>query len=72
MVSRQRLHEADRHAWRRWRAFQFNGVLDPLPQWNRYRKVTKPCSCSMCGNPRRWWGQRTVQERRLAGGPIEW
>lgn len=22
------------------------------------------CSCWMCGNPRRFWGQRTFQERR--------
>lgn len=24
-----------------------------------------PCSCAMCGNPRRHFGERTVQERRL-------
>jgi len=23
-----------------------------------------PCSCEMCGNPRRYFGDRTVQERR--------
>ena len=23
-----------------------------------------PCSCMMCGNPRKWLGERTVQERR--------
>ena len=22
------------------------------------------CSCPMCGNPRKWFGERTVQERR--------
>lgn len=22
------------------------------------------CSCRMCGNPRRWWGDVTMQERR--------
>jgi hypothetical protein len=22
------------------------------------------CSCWMCGNPRKWFGERTVQERR--------
>lgn len=22
------------------------------------------CSCYMCGNPRKWFGERTVQERR--------
>lgn len=23
------------------------------------------CSCWMCGNPRKWFGERTIQERRL-------
>lgn len=23
-----------------------------------------PCSCHMCGNPRKWWNEETVQERR--------
>jgi len=23
-----------------------------------------PCSCSGCGNPRRWFGEITMQERR--------
>ena len=26
----------------------------------------KPCSCYMCGNPRKWFGELTVQERRYA------
>lgn len=29
------------------------------------------CSCAMCGNPRRWLGEVTLQERRLAPGKIE-
>jgi len=24
-----------------------------------------PCSCWMCGNPRRYFSERTIQERRL-------
>ncbi|WP_349569416.1 hypothetical protein [Azotobacter salinestris] len=24
----------------------------------------KACSCWMCGNPRRYWGELTMQERR--------
>lgn len=23
------------------------------------------CSCWMCGNPRKWFGTQTIQERRL-------
>lgn len=33
----------------------------------RFKEQPKVCSCSMCGNPRRWdkgAGQLTVQERR--------
>ena len=26
-----------------------------------------PCSCSMCGNPRRWFGDPTLAEVRHAG-----
>lgn len=28
-------------------------------------KTPVPCSCCMCGNPRKYFGERTVQERRL-------
>ena len=24
----------------------------------------KPCSCWTCGNPRKWLGERTIQERK--------
>lgn len=27
-------------------------------------ETPKPCSCFMCGNPRKWFGEKTVQERR--------
>jgi hypothetical protein len=44
--------------------YDLRGVLRETEEWQHYRKVTRPCSCSMCGNPRRHWGQLTVQERR--------
>ena len=25
----------------------------------------KACSCCMCGNPRKWWNELTIQERRF-------
>lgn len=28
-------------------------------------QTRKPCSCPMCGNPRKWFGQRTLQEINL-------
>lgn len=29
-----------------------------------YRDTTKLCSCSMCGNPRKFFNDKTVQEKR--------
>jgi hypothetical protein len=29
-----------------------------------YSKTPKVCSCFMCGNPRRFFGELTIQERR--------
>ena len=26
------------------------------------------CSCPMCGNPRKWFKQQTIQERRMFQG----
>lgn len=37
-------------------------VSDPL-LLQRMRYTRKPCSCPMCGNPRRWFGERTRQEQ---------
>jgi hypothetical protein len=35
--------------------------------WVRLSAVTpKDCSGPCCGNPRRWFGQETMQERRSA------
>ena len=34
----------------------------PLEQVMRFTRI--PCSGSCCGNPRRYWGERTRQERR--------
>jgi len=28
-----------------------------------YGKVRKPCSCPECGNPRKYFGELTIQER---------
>jgi hypothetical protein len=33
-------------------------------------RTRKPCSGPCCGNPRKWWGERTVQERRW-GQPLD-
>ena len=32
--------------------------------WGRAVKTPTPCSCPMCGNPRKFFGELTMQERR--------
>ena len=29
------------------------------------RNTTKPCSCAMCGNPRKFFNEKTLQEKRI-------
>lgn len=35
-----------------------------LKQEHHLRDTTKPCSCPMCGNPRKFFGEKTIQERK--------
>jgi hypothetical protein len=32
--------------------------------WGRWANTMKPCSCVMCGNPRKYYNELTMQERR--------
>jgi hypothetical protein len=69
-----RLHKANQLARRLWR------IYFPDTDWRRhltkqgsysvcvgsYRKVRRPCSCWLCGNPRKYFGARTRQELKAA------
>jgi hypothetical protein len=33
----------------------------------KLRKTTKLCSCSMCGNPRKYFDEDTIQQKRYMG-----
>jgi len=69
-----RLHKANRIARRLW------GIYFPETDWRHhstkqgvyavcvgsYRKVRRPCSCWMCGNRRKYFGERTRQEIKAA------
>lgn len=74
-----RRHHAYRVSERLFRKYNRHFELDilkyptafrPNPiEWEQkargvYRKVRKPCSCWTCGNPRRWGGEVTLQEKR--------
>lgn len=37
----------------------------------RWFKHPANCSLSCCGNPRRWFGQKTMQERRFTNKEID-
>jgi len=37
-----------------------------LAPYGIFRKVRKRCSCWMCGNPRKWSGEKTRQEKLAA------
>jgi hypothetical protein len=30
-----------------------------------YAHTPALCSCYMCGNPRKWWDQKTIQEKKM-------
>jgi hypothetical protein len=40
----------------------------PTRRVGMYSKTPKICSCFMCGNPRRYLGELTIQERRAMLG----
>jgi len=40
-------------------------------QLGKLSHARQPCSCWMCGNPRRWFGEMSLQERRLGGRPAD-
>ena len=43
------------------------GATDDPRRVGMMARTRKPCSGPRCGNPRKWFGERTVQERRYAG-----
>ncbi len=58
------------HAWRMKRRVEvyYGGYArgKPRPR-GRLARTRQPCSCFMCGNPRRYWREVTLQERRVPG-----
>ncbi|WP_165251299.1 hypothetical protein [Paludisphaera soli] len=69
MIERGRAYR--RQQWQRAKARAVRLVrllglsLDPPRVALAYAVDRKPCSCWMCGNPRRHLGERTRQERRF-------
>lgn len=43
-----------------------NNRPDLILKWERrHRNTSKTCSCSMCGNPRKFFNEPTMQEKRF-------
>jgi hypothetical protein len=64
--SLRRHHAARKKAWVK-RALGHYFLRPDEPDRARvglYARTPRPCSCRMCGNPRRYSGGRTLQERR--------
>jgi hypothetical protein len=38
---------------------------DKLQHQRKMAETRKPCSCYMCGNPRKHWKDKTMQEKRF-------
>ena len=50
---------------RKRRTYWGGRASDDARSLRRVTRTPRPCSCLFCGNPRRWWGERTAQERRM-------
>jgi hypothetical protein len=58
-----RRHHGDRT--KQMVADEYGGYARGAPrQIGRLSHARKPCSCALCGNPRYWFGARSLQERR--------
>ena len=68
MRSRAFRRDHEERIKRRVRGY-YNGYAAELPRHlGRIAHARQLCSCWLCGNPRRYVGERTVQERRAASG----
>ena len=52
------LKQNGNHRYTRWTDDELHRVV------GTYRKTKVPCSCYMCGNPRRHWGTLPIREVR--------
>lgn len=52
----ERRHQAERLKAKRLKYSSVGFVMAETP---------KPCSCYMCGNPRKWFKKQTMQEQKM-------
>ncbi len=50
--------------YKKW-LYTFDGDCDQATAHSRRtHSLRTPCSCYMCGNPRKHWGKETIQEQK--------
>lgn len=59
----KRIHHARRLKEKRKHYSKNKGILSDRAVGTLFHSPAR-CSCFMCGNPRKYFGERTVQERR--------
>jgi hypothetical protein len=59
------IRRAERERLKDKRAKQWGGWAKDNPKrLGKLVDTPKPCSCNMCGNPRKYFNEETMQERR--------
>ena len=59
---RERFEIGKRKGWKRIQ--NWNGSKDNLIIWSQQRRnTTKICSCSICGNARKYYGKTTQEQK---------
>ncbi len=56
---RVRLFKKRRNYW------GWTGVLVEEPVYKMIINTPTPCSCFMCGNPRKYWKEKSIQELKF-------
>lgn len=49
---------------KQWKSLGRNIDFDPIIV-GKYANTRQPCSCYMCGNPRKYLGEKTIQEKKF-------
>lgn len=53
-----------RTKWKNQASANFPSLISEAKQSGMFVKTRALCSCWMCGNPRKYWGLRSIQELR--------
>ena len=63
------IRRAERERIIKKRSKYWNGDYKSEKQLSKLARTSTPCSCFMCGNPRKYFNEETIQERRNKQDP---